>query len=316
MNGITWNPGGTIGVDVWNVVVMLTVNPVLAAVSRGVDAVAVVFLFVFGHVASGVLAESRNDDVVLVLGVDRDATVGTFVLFVNDGTAFLFVVVIRGNICPSSRLDVVLVDTALGDVVRARAVGKGYIHVAVHDFGAVWHQACGNSLDDFPSGTAVVAHLQVILGFRSADVDCRSAAVGELALSRVEKDETHAIHAVQAAFGCGGKGDLVKACPGLAVVSTLVHALGAATAKNDVAHVRVYGQFFAGLAAHAVAVGEHFHVASVPSVAEIFAAEYGGAPFAKVTRAGQHVNALRVVRVECKGFCSVKAHIVLGNPVH
>ena len=254
---------------------------------------------------------------VLVFRVYCHAAVRALVFFVAlGGAALVFHGIARGEVGPGATCNIVLIETAACNIVRAWAVGKGHVHVSVYDFGAVGHQARGNPLDGFPGGAAVVAHLQVVLGFRSAYVDCRGAAVSELALCRVKHHEAHAVHSVQARFGGARKGDLVKAGPGFTVVGTLVHALGAAAAKNDVALVRVYGQLFAGLAAHAVAVGEHFHVARVPSGAVIFAAEHGGTALAKVTCTGQHVNALGVVRVKGEGFGTVKANVVLVNPVH
>ena len=56
VDGVARNPGGAVGVNVWNIVVMLAVIPGLATVSGGVNAVAVVFFFVDRDVASGVLA--------------------------------------------------------------------------------------------------------------------------------------------------------------------------------------------------------------------------------------------------------------------
>ena len=317
MDSVARNPGSTVCIDVRNVVVMLAVNPGLATVGGAVNAVAVVVFSVLGHVASGVLAEGRNDDVVLVGRVDGHAAIRTLVLFVAlGGAAFVFYGITRGQVGPSATCNIVLIETAAGNIVRAWAIGKGHVHVAVYDFGTVGHQARGNSLDGFPGGTAVVAHLQVVLGFRSTDVDCCGASVGELALSRVEHHKTDAVHAVQAAFGCGRKGNLVKTGPCLTIVGTLVHALGAAAAKNNIALVWVYSQFFAGLTAHAVAVSKHFDVACIPSSAKIFTTEDCRTSLAKIACSCEYIDAFGVVWVERKGFGTVKTHVVLVNPVH
>ena len=240
MDGVTRNPVGAVRVDVRNVVVVLAVIPSLAAVRGGVDAVAVVFLFVFGHVAAGVLAQRRNHNVVLVLGVNGDAAVRALVLFVAlGGAAFVFHGIARGKVGPRASGDIVLVKTTTCDVIRTGAVSKCYVHVSVDNLCAVGHESSRDALDGFPGSAAVVAYLQIILGFGNADVDGLGGTVGVLALRFVEHHKADAVHAVQAGF-CGGRErDLVGACPGLAVVGTLVKSLGAATAEDDVSFVGV-----------------------------------------------------------------------------
>ena len=201
VDGVARNPVGAVGVDVRNVVVVLAVIPSLAAVCGGIDAVAVVFLFVFGHVAAGVLAQRRNHNVVLVLGVNGDAAVRALVLFVAlGGAAFVFHGIARGEVGPRAASDVVLVETAACDVVRAGAVGERHVHVAVDNLCAVGHESSGDALDGFPGSAAVVAYLQIILGFGNADVDGLGRTVGVLALRLVEHHEADAVHAVQAGF--------------------------------------------------------------------------------------------------------------------
>ena len=161
-----------------------------------------------------------------------------------------------------------------------------------------------------------MADLQIILGFGNADVDGLGGTVGVLALRFVEHHEADAVHAVQAGFCCGRERDFVGACPSFAVVGTLVKALGAATAEDDVSLVGVHGELLAGLAAHAVTVGEHFHIASVPGGAEVFTAEHGRAALAKIAGSCQHVNALGVVGVESESFGAVKTLVVFRDEVH
>ena len=234
----------------------------------------------------------------------------------GDGAVFFFVVVVRSDVRPSAGLDVILEHAAARNVIRAGTIGKRDVHVAIDDFSAVRHESSGGACDDFPCGATVMADLQVVLGFGCADVNGCGAAVGELALCRVEHHEAYAIHAVQAAFCRGREGYLVKACPSLAGIGALVNALGAASAEDDVRFVRVYGEFFTRLAAHAVTVGEHFHIARVPTGSHVGGAQNCGAALAKIAGSAEHVNLFRVLWVERKSFGAVQAHVVLADPVH
>ena len=320
VDGVARNPVRAICVDVDAVAVVLPVNPRLAAIRGRVDAVAVVValltLRVLREVTPRVLAERRDHDVLRVLRVDGNATVRTIVLLVGGGALLVRHRIARGDIFPRAARDVVLVDRTAADIVRARTVGVGNVHVATHNLRAVGHQIRGATRYGLPSGATVVTHLQVVLRFGDADIDCLGRAVGVLALRLVEHHEADAVHTVQARFLRVGKRDLVGARPRLAVVGTLVEALRAAPAEDNVRLVRVHRELFAGLAAHAVAVGEHFHVARVPSGTVVLAPEHGSPALAKVARPAEHVDALRVGRVERERLGAVQALVVLRDPVH
>ena len=63
-------------------------------------------------------------------------------------------------------------------------------------------------------------------------------------------------------------------------------------------------------------MGEHFHVACVPSGAHVGGTQNGSAALAKVARSCKHVNAFGVVRVESESFGTVKALVVFRDEVH
>ena len=321
VNRIARNPISTVRVDVHAIAIMLSVDPALAAVRRHVDAVAVVVAFlairIFCEVASGILAHRSDHNPFRILRVNRDAAVRTLVFLVSHRVAaFVRHGIARRNIFPGTARNIVLIDCTAVDAMRARTVGVGNVHVAVRNLRAVGHQVCGAARNSLPRLAAVVTHLQIVLGFRDADVDGLGRTVGVLALRFVEHHETDAVDVVEGRFRRARKGDFVNVRPGLAVVGTLVEALGAAAAENDVRHVRVHSQLFAGLAAHAVAVGEHFHVARIPGIAVIFTPEHSRPALAKIARPTEHVDALGVCRVERERLRTHEAHIVLAHPVH
>ena len=179
------------------------------------------------------------------------------------------------------------------------------------------HQIFGTARNGCPGGATILTDLQVALRLLGdTHVNRLRGTVSVLALGFVEHYKADAVHIGKAVACRRRKRNLVNTGPGLAVVGTLVEALGAATTKEDIRLVRVHSQFFAGLAAHAVAVGEHFHIAGVPGRAVIFAAEHCSPSITKVPRSGQHVNTFRVRGVQRKGLRTVKPLVVFRDEIH